>query len=100
MDKVRIRGGRPLAGAIPITGAKNAALPILAAALLTDQPLIVRNVPDLVDALLDEEDLVVRAARASLKSLTGEDFGPAANATEAEKTLSATSWKQWLAKKK
>ncbi|MGH6943780.1 MAG: UDP-N-acetylglucosamine 1-carboxyvinyltransferase [Geminicoccaceae bacterium] len=49
MDKVRIRGGRPLAGAIPITGAKNAALPILAAALLTDEPLIVRNVPDLVD---------------------------------------------------
>ncbi|MGH6914166.1 MAG: UDP-N-acetylglucosamine 1-carboxyvinyltransferase, partial [Geminicoccales bacterium] len=49
MDKVRIRGGRPLAGAIPITGAKNAALPILAAALLTDELLIVRNVPDLVD---------------------------------------------------
>ena len=49
MDRIRIRGGRPLEGAIPISGAKNAALPLMAAALLTDGPLVLRNVPDLAD---------------------------------------------------
>ena len=36
MDRIRIRGGRPLEGKIPIGGAKNAALPLMAACLLTD----------------------------------------------------------------
>ena len=49
MDRIRIRGGRRLKGAIPIGGAKNAALPLLTAALLTDEPLVLRNLPDLVD---------------------------------------------------
>src|SRR5262245_13460255 len=49
MDKIRIRGGHPLKGEIRISGAKNAALPLMAAALLTDEPLTLDNVPDLVD---------------------------------------------------
>lgn len=49
MDKLRISGGRPLTGSIRISGAKNAALPIMVAALLTDEPLIVSNVPHLND---------------------------------------------------
>jgi UDP-N-acetylglucosamine 1-carboxyvinyltransferase len=49
MDRIRIRGGRPLEGAIPIGGAKNAALPLMAAGLLTDGPLVLRNAPDLAD---------------------------------------------------
>lgn len=49
MDKIRIRGGRPLNGSIRIGGAKNAVLPILAAGLLTDQPLSLSNVPALAD---------------------------------------------------
>jgi UDP-N-acetylglucosamine 1-carboxyvinyltransferase len=49
MDRIRIRGGRPLEGAIPISGAKNAALPLMAAGLLTDGPLVLRNLPDLAD---------------------------------------------------
>jgi UDP-N-acetylglucosamine 1-carboxyvinyltransferase len=49
MDKIRIRGGKPLSGAIPIGGAKNAALPLMAAALLTEEPLTLRNVPILAD---------------------------------------------------
>ena len=49
MDKLRIRGGRPLNGEIPISGAKNAALPELCAALLTAQPLTLHNVPRLQD---------------------------------------------------
>ena len=49
MDRIRIRGGRPLRGAIPIGGAKNAALPLMAAALLTDGPLVLTNAPALED---------------------------------------------------
>src|SRR5205085_11813607 len=49
MDKIRIRGGRPLAGAIPIGGAKNAALPLMAASLLTDETLVLENLPNLAD---------------------------------------------------
>jgi len=49
VDKLRISGGRPLTGSIRISGAKNAALPIMVAALLTDEPLIVSNVPHLND---------------------------------------------------
>ncbi|MCZ6604520.1 MAG: UDP-N-acetylglucosamine 1-carboxyvinyltransferase, partial [Alphaproteobacteria bacterium] len=49
MDKIRIRGGRPLNGTIKIGGAKNAALPVMAASLLTDQPLILTNLPELAD---------------------------------------------------
>jgi UDP-N-acetylglucosamine 1-carboxyvinyltransferase len=49
MDQIRIRGGRPLSGAIPIGGAKNAALPLMTAALLTEEPLTLRNVPILAD---------------------------------------------------
>ena len=49
MDKIRIRGGAPLQGDIKISGAKNAALPLMAACLLTDKPFHLLNVPDLSD---------------------------------------------------
>ncbi len=49
MDKLIISGGVPLNGEIRISGAKNAALPILAATLLADEPVTVRNVPHLHD---------------------------------------------------
>jgi UDP-N-acetylglucosamine 1-carboxyvinyltransferase len=49
MDKLKIEGGRALAGEIAIAGAKNAALPILAAALLTADELVLTNVPQLAD---------------------------------------------------
>lgn len=49
MDKLLIRGGKPLLGEVPISGAKNAALPILSAALLTDAPVTLSNVPHLND---------------------------------------------------
>ncbi|MEM8917032.1 MAG: UDP-N-acetylglucosamine 1-carboxyvinyltransferase [Pseudomonadota bacterium] len=49
MDKIRISGGAPLRGDIDISGAKNAALPLMATALLTDQPVTLRNVPRLAD---------------------------------------------------
>ncbi len=49
MDKIRIRGGARLNGVIPISGAKNAALPLMVASLLTPGPLVLRNVPKLAD---------------------------------------------------
>ena len=49
MDKLLIRGGRTLHGEVLISGAKNAALPELCAALLTSEPVVLRNVPRLED---------------------------------------------------
>src|SRR5207302_1856562 len=49
MDQILIHGGMPLAGTIKIGGAKNAALPLMAASLLTAEPLILANLPDLAD---------------------------------------------------
>ena len=49
MDRIRIRGGNPLLGTISIGGAKNAALPLMAASLLTSQKLTLSNLPHLVD---------------------------------------------------
>jgi len=49
MDKIVIEGGYPLHGEIAVSGAKNAALPLMAACLLSAEPIILRNVPDLRD---------------------------------------------------
>src|ERR1700691_1719507 len=49
MDRIRIIGGNQLNGTIPISGAKNAALPLMIAGLLTDETLILDNVPRLAD---------------------------------------------------
>ena len=49
MDKLLIEGGRPLEGEVRVSGAKNAALPILCAALLAREPLVVTNLPQLKD---------------------------------------------------
>jgi len=69
MDRIRIRGGRQLNGTIPIGGAKNATLPLMCAALLSDGPLVLENAPDLADiatmrALLVGHGLAVEHDRA------------------------------------
>ncbi|HYO51644.1 UDP-N-acetylglucosamine 1-carboxyvinyltransferase [Archangium sp.] len=51
MDKIIVKGGRPLQGEVAVSGAKNAALPILASALLADGKSVYRNVPDLADVV-------------------------------------------------
>jgi UDP-N-acetylglucosamine 1-carboxyvinyltransferase len=58
MDRIRITGGRRLRGSIPISGAKNAALPLLIATLLTEDRLTLKNVPNLADV-----NLLVRILR-------------------------------------
>src|SRR5919106_935656 len=52
MDRIRIHGGQRLNGTIPISGAKNATLPLMIASLLTDKTLILDNVPRLADVAL------------------------------------------------
>src|SRR5262249_34084128 len=49
MEKIRIVGGRALEGTVRISGAKNASLPDVCASILTDQPLVLRNVPEVRD---------------------------------------------------
>jgi UDP-N-acetylglucosamine 1-carboxyvinyltransferase len=52
MDRIRITGGNPLNGVIPISGAKNAALPLMIASLLTPETLTLKNVPNLADVAM------------------------------------------------
>ena len=66
MDRIRIRGGKPLHGDITIGGAKNAALPLMAAGMLTDERLVLERVPRLADivtmsALVAQHGCEVRA---------------------------------------
>ena len=49
MDRIRITGGQKLTGVIPVSGAKNAALPLMIASLLTPETLTLENVPRLAD---------------------------------------------------
>jgi UDP-N-acetylglucosamine 1-carboxyvinyltransferase len=49
MDKFKIQGGTPLSGELPVSGSKNAALPVLAACLLTDEPVILHRIPQVKD---------------------------------------------------
>ena len=75
MDKIRIRGGRALSGEIAISGAKNAALPLMAAGLLTDDRLILTNVPRLHDiktmrSLLSQHGITVEPVDAEGRRLS------------------------------
>jgi UDP-N-acetylglucosamine 1-carboxyvinyltransferase len=79
MDKIRVVGGAELNGTIPISGAKNAALPLMIASLLTDETLTLDNVPRLADVALLKRilsnhgvDQSVDGKRAGQNGLAGE----------------------------
>jgi UDP-N-acetylglucosamine 1-carboxyvinyltransferase len=79
MDRIRIRGGNKLNGAIDISGAKNAALPLMITALLTPETLILHNVPRLVDVLRLQKilgnhgvDIMTAGKRAGQNGQAGE----------------------------
>ena len=85
MDRIRIRGGRPLHGEIPIGGAKNAGLPLMAAGLLTDERLVLTNVPQLADiqtmaSLLSQHGIAVEPVTNDGRTLS---IGGAITNTEA-----------------
>lgn len=70
MDSFLIKGGVPLHGEVTISGSKNAALPILAATLLTDEPCVIRRVPDLSDTRFMVEILKSLGATAKFENGT------------------------------
>ena len=79
MDRIRIVGGNRLNGTIPISGAKNAALPLMIATLLTDERLVLDNVPRLADVALLKRilgnhgvDCMVQGKRAGQNGVAGE----------------------------
>ena len=70
MDSFLIKGGVPLHGTVEISGSKNAALPIMAATLLTDEPCVIRRVPDLSDTRYMVKILESLGASASMEDGT------------------------------
>src|SRR3954453_7152884 len=66
MDKFVIRGGNPLLGTIRVSGAKNAALPAMAAALLTEEPVILENIPQVHDIETTRKLLAAMGAEVEL----------------------------------
>jgi UDP-N-acetylglucosamine 1-carboxyvinyltransferase len=66
MDKFVVRGGNPLVGTIRVSGAKNAALPAMAAAILTDEPVVLENIPDVRDIQTERNLLVSMGAEVEL----------------------------------
>lgn len=81
MDRIKITGGKTLNGSIPISGAKNAALPLLIASLLTEDRLTLKNVPNLADVNLlvrilrnHGVDLAVDGKRPGPSTHLGETF--------------------------
>src|SRR5690348_705335 len=74
MDKICIKGGLPLEGIIPIGGAKNAALPLMAASLLTSEGLTLKNVPVLAD-IATMANLLVQHGVSVIRGEEGADSG-------------------------
>jgi UDP-N-acetylglucosamine 1-carboxyvinyltransferase len=66
MDKLIIRGGEPLLGTVRVSGAKNAALPCMAAALLTEEPVILENIPQVRDIQTTRNLLTAMGAEVEL----------------------------------
>src|SRR6201987_4528509 len=66
MDKFVIRGGNPLLGTVRVSGAKNAALPAMAAALLTEEPGILENIPQGRDIETERKLLAAMGAEVEL----------------------------------
>lgn len=79
MDKIRVIGGSRLKGEIPISGAKNAALKLMAAVLLTDQPMALTNMPNLADVAFMAD--LLRGLGVSVQSEGGNKLGEGARYT-------------------
>lgn len=82
MDRIRIVGGHPLVGTIPISGAKNAALPLMIASLLTDETLTLDNMPRLADVALLKRILGNHGVDCMVKGKRTGDNGTAGETIE------------------
>jgi UDP-N-acetylglucosamine 1-carboxyvinyltransferase len=74
MDKFRIRGGRPLHGTVQIAGAKNSALPLMAAALLTPEPVTLHNMPMVRDIVTMARLLAFMSAKVSTTEIPSSTY--------------------------
>src|SRR5437660_12899509 len=74
MDKFLIKGGKALRGAVAISGAKNSALPAMAAALLTADKVVVRNVPKVRDLVTMSKLLAFMDAKVSVAAVRASDY--------------------------
>ena len=74
MDKFRIHGGYPLHGTVQISGAKNSALPVMAAALLTAEPVTLHNIPKVRDLITMSKLLAFIGARVSITEFPASDY--------------------------
>ena len=97
MDKFRIRGGKPLHGTVQIAGAKNSALPLMAAALLTPEPVILHNIPMVRDIITMAKLLAFMSAKvtttefpASIYTIQSETLNDAVAPYELVKTMRAS----------
>jgi UDP-N-acetylglucosamine 1-carboxyvinyltransferase len=93
MDKILIRGGRALRGTVAISGAKNSALPAMAAALLTAEPVKLHNIPKVRDLITMSKLLAFMDARVSVTELPASDYlieAPTLNHAEAPYELVKT----------
>src|SRR6266481_200592 len=73
-DKFRIRGGKPLHGTVRISGAKNSALPAMAAALLTSDPVTLHNIPKVRDIITMSKLLAFMSASVSVHEIPAESY--------------------------
>jgi UDP-N-acetylglucosamine 1-carboxyvinyltransferase len=93
MDKFLIKGGKPLHGTVPISGAKNSALPVMAAALLTAEPVTLHNIPKVRDLITMSKLLAFMSATVSTSDFPASDYticAPTLNHAEAPYDLVKT----------
>jgi UDP-N-acetylglucosamine 1-carboxyvinyltransferase len=74
MDKFLIKGGKPLHGTVAISGAKNSALPVMAAALLTKEPVTLHNIPKVRDLITMSKLLAFMGAKVSIADIPASDY--------------------------
>lgn len=74
MDKFLIRGGKPLHGSVAISGAKNSALPIMAASLLTPEKVTLHNIPKVRDLITMSKLLAFMSAKVSVTDIPASDY--------------------------
>ena len=74
MDKFLIKGGKPLHGTVPISGAKNSALPVMAASLLTAEKVTLHNIPKVRDLITMSKLLAFMSAKVSVTEIPSSDY--------------------------
>jgi UDP-N-acetylglucosamine 1-carboxyvinyltransferase len=74
MDKFVIRGGKPLYGSVAISGAKNSALPVMAASLLTPEKITLHNIPKVRDLITMSKLLAFMSAKVSVTDIPTSDY--------------------------